>query len=55
MSITQAKLWVLIVGCGNMGSSHASAYSTFNNCVLVGFVAPTTTKRHKLSIELGVV
>jgi predicted dehydrogenase len=53
MGITKAKFRVLIVGCGNMGSSHVRAYSTFNNCIIVGLVAPTAAKRHKLSIELG--
>lgn len=48
-----SKLRVLIVGCGNMGASHATAYSTLSECKIVGLVAPTANKRHDLSIKLG--
>ena len=51
--MTVSKYRVLIVGCGNMGSSHAIAYSTMPECQIVGLVAPTATRRHDLSIKLG--
>lgn len=44
---------VLIVGCGNMGTSHAIAYSTLPECQIVGLVAPSAKNRHALSVNLG--
>lgn len=40
---------VVVVGCGNMGSSHAIAYSKIPNCKVVGLVAPSNTKQQKLA------
>ena len=44
---------VLVVGVGNMGSSHARAYHKINDFKLVGLVSRTPNKRNKLAIELG--
>lgn len=45
-------LKVLIVGCGNMGKSHALAYSKIPECEIVGIVAPGPKKRSILAQEL---
>ena len=47
-----AALSVLVVGCGNMGSSHARAYHQLNDFRVVGLVARGPTSREKLSQEL---
>jgi predicted dehydrogenase len=44
---------VLIVGCGNMGVSHAAAYASIPECKIVGVVAPSAKRRHSLAIKLG--
>lgn len=51
---------VLIVGCGNMGASHALAYTKMSNCKIVGIVAPSAGRRallaqklHDLNIEVN--
>ena len=44
---------VLVIGVGNMGSSHARAYHKINDFKLVGLVSRTPNKRNKLAIELG--
>lgn len=45
-------LKVLVVGCGNMGTSHAIAYSNIANCKVVGLVAPSSSKRQHLADTL---
>src|SRR5699024_6154377 len=44
---------VLVIGCGNMGASHARAYHRNSGYELVGLVAPTPTRRAALAAELG--
>jgi predicted dehydrogenase len=47
-------LRVLVVGCGNMGASHARAYHKLSSDFrLCGLVARTPATRDKLSAELG--
>ena len=47
-------LRVLVVGCGNMGSSHARAYHALaNDFRIVGLVARGASSRDKLATELG--
>src|SRR5689334_20163717 len=49
-----APLRVLVVGCGNMGTSHARAYHRLSaDFRLVGLVARGATSRDRLSAELG--
>jgi len=43
---------ILVVGCGNMGASHAKAYHDLDGFEIVGLVAPGERKR-KLNSELG--
>lgn len=48
------RLKVLVVGCGNMGSSHARAYFKIDGFELVGIVSRTPSEnRNKLASELG--
>jgi predicted dehydrogenase len=47
------KLKVLVVGCGNMGASHARAYHKIEDFELVGLVSRKPESRLKLSEELG--
>ena len=44
---------VLVVGCGNMGASHARAYHRLDGFELAGLVARTPERRSKLAAELG--
>ncbi len=44
---------VLVVGCGNMGSSHARAYHKLKGFQLVGLAGRNKKNRQKLSDELG--
>lgn len=44
---------VLVVGCGQMGTSHARTYAKLRQCEIVGFVSRTPSSRDKLSKELG--
>jgi len=46
-------LRVLVVGCGNMGASHARACHAMPEFEVVGVVAPTPTRRAPLARELG--
>ena len=46
------KINVIVVGCGNMGSSHARAYHKLNGFDLVGLV-DKNPESEKLSDELG--
>jgi len=49
-----ARLRVLVVGCGNMGTSHARAYRTLaDDFELVGLVSRQPASRERLSAELG--
>ncbi len=47
------KIKVLVVGCGNMGTSHASAYHLMEGFEIVGLVSRKPESREKLSQELG--
>ena len=47
------KLKVLVVGCGNMGASHARAYYQLDEFEIVGLVSRTAESRERLSDELG--
>ncbi|WP_461101354.1 Gfo/Idh/MocA family oxidoreductase [Spirosoma koreense] len=44
MSITSQPLRVLVVGCGNMGSSHAIAYKTLDGFDICGIVSTGNSK-----------
>ena len=48
-----AKQRVIVVGCGNMGSSHARAYHKLDGFDLVGLVDKNPDIRDRLSEELG--
>ena len=48
-----APLKVLVVGCGNMGSSHAKAYRADPGFDLVGLVDHAPAPRHALAAALG--
>ena len=47
------KIRVLVVGCGNMGTSHARAYHQMEKFEIVGLVSRKPESREKLSQELG--
>jgi len=47
------KLKVLVIGCGNMGTSHARAYHQLADFEIVGLVSRGPASREKLSKELG--
>jgi predicted dehydrogenase len=47
------KVKIIVVGCGNMGSSHARAYHKLGGFDLVGLVDKNPTIRENLSDELG--
>ncbi|MDA0196871.1 MAG: Gfo/Idh/MocA family oxidoreductase [Bacteroidetes bacterium] len=44
---------ILVVGCGNMGASHARAYHKMKEFEIVGLVSRGVESRQKLSEELG--
>jgi predicted dehydrogenase len=46
-------LRVLVVGCGNMGASHARAYHKLDDYQIVGLVSRGRESRERLSAELG--
>src|SRR5688572_23763685 len=46
-------LRVLIVGCGQMGSSHARAYQAMPEFDIAGLVSRGAASRHRLNAELG--
>ena len=46
-------LRVLVVGCGNMGASHARAYHKMDGFEIVGLVSRGPESRNRLSEELG--
>ncbi|MEL6123052.1 MAG: Gfo/Idh/MocA family oxidoreductase, partial [Bacteroidota bacterium] len=47
------KLRVLVVGCGNMGTSHARAYHQLEEFEIAGLVSRGPDSRNRLSEELG--
>ncbi|MEM9884414.1 MAG: Gfo/Idh/MocA family oxidoreductase [Bacteroidota bacterium] len=47
------KLKVLVVGCGNMGTSHAKAYHQMEGFEIVGLVSRSVASRNRLSDLLG--
>jgi len=47
------KLSVLVVGCGNMGTSHARAYHKLKEFEIAGLVSRGPASRERLSEELG--
>jgi predicted dehydrogenase len=54
MQADKKKIGILVVGCGNMGSSHARAYfSLKDGFEIVGLVDKGVENRSKLSAELG--
>jgi len=54
MNPTSKKLRVLIVGCGHMGASHASAYHNMSESFeIVGLVSRGPESRGKLNTRLG--
>ncbi len=48
-----SKIKILVVGCGNMGASHARAYHKLVGFEIVGLVSRKPESREKLSKELG--
>jgi predicted dehydrogenase len=50
--MSHSPLRVLVVGCGNMGASHATAYHTLDGFELVGLVS-TGQSKHLLNAQLG--
>ena len=48
-----ATIRVLVVGCGNMGASHARAYHKMKQFEIVGLVSRKPATRNALSEELG--
>lgn len=44
---------ILVVGCGNMGTSHARAYEKLDDFNIVGLVSRGPESRERLSEELG--
>jgi predicted dehydrogenase len=51
--IMSDKIKIIVIGCGNMGSSHARAYHKLPGFDLVGLVDNSPTARDNLSDELG--
>ncbi len=47
------KIKIIVIGCGNMGSSHARAYHKLEGFALVGLVDKNAAVRDALSDELG--
>lgn len=47
------KIRILVVGCGNMGTSHARAYHQMDGFEIVGLVSRQPNSRERLSKELG--
>jgi len=52
MSLENNNLKVLVVGCGNMGASHATAYHTLPGFEIVGLVS-TGKSKETLNAKLG--
>ena len=51
--MSNSPLNVLVVGCGNMGASHARAYHKLEGYNIVGLVSRTPASRERVSAELG--
>jgi predicted dehydrogenase len=51
--MSENKLRVLVVGCGNMGTSHARAYHKLEDFEIAGVVSRGPESRGRLSDELG--
>ncbi len=51
--MTSSPLRVLVVGCGNMGASHAKAYHQLGDFQIVGLVSRGAASRERLSAALG--
>lgn len=49
------KLDILVVGCGNMGTSHARAYNRLGEVNIIGLVSRSPESRVALTKELGEV
>ena len=49
----ERPLRVLVVGCGNMGASHARAYHRMPEFQVVGLVSRGPESRRALGAELG--
>ena len=47
------KIGVIVVGCGNMGTSHARAYHRMDGFEIMGLVSRNPKSRDRLSAELG--
>lgn len=47
------KIDILVIGCGNMGTSHARAYNNIAQFNIVGLVSRGVESRERLSKELG--
>lgn len=47
------KLGIIVVGCGNMGASHARAYHHMEGFEIMGLVSRSPESRDRLSAELG--
>lgn len=47
------QIKTLVIGCGNMGTSHARAYHQMDGFEIVGLVSRKPESREKLSQELG--
>lgn len=51
--MSKDTLNVLVVGCGNMGTSHARAYHRLEGVAIAGLVSRSPKSRERLSDELG--
>lgn len=51
--MSKEKLSIIVVGCGNMGASHARAYHKLDGFEIVGLVSRGPESRERLSKELG--
>ncbi|MCE7766545.1 gfo/Idh/MocA family oxidoreductase, partial [Pseudomonas putida] len=52
MTKNNGSLRVLVVGCGNMGASHATAYHNLDGFEICGLVS-TGKSKEKLNDKLG--
>ncbi len=48
-----APVRVVVIGCGNMGSSHARAYAAVDGFELAGLIDHSTERARALSLQLG--
>ncbi|MFC2126423.1 Gfo/Idh/MocA family protein, partial [Bacteroidota bacterium] len=47
------KIQVIVIGCGNMGSSHARSYNSLDGFDIVALVDRDPNNREALAVELG--